>query len=65
MLHVAVAYETIASEQFPGDLLGPLYHQADMIRTPLDLGSEFAHVPEGLGLGVELDEQQLVRWRAD
>ena len=40
-----------------------LYHEADLLTEPLTLGQEFAHVPEGPGLGVELDEEQLRRWR--
>ena len=31
--------------------------------TPLALGPEVARVPEGPGLGVELDEDQLAHWR--
>ena len=34
-----------------------------MITEPLRLGPETAHVPDGPGLGVELDEDQLDRWR--
>jgi len=63
MLHVGVAERTIASESYPGDFLGPLYHEADMLTEPLKLGPETAHVPEGPGLGVELDIDQLEHWR--
>jgi L-alanine-DL-glutamate epimerase-like enolase superfamily enzyme len=63
MLHLACAESTIASETYPDDLIGPLYHEADMITEPLELGPEVARVPEGPGLGVELDEKQLERWR--
>ncbi len=63
MLHVATAVPIIDSETYPADIIGPLYHEADMIRQPLALGPEVAHCPEGPGLGVELDEDQLERWR--
>ena len=63
MLHLAVAVPAIDSETYPADILGPLYHEADMIREPLALGPEVAQVPEGPGLGVELDEEQVDRWR--
>ena len=63
MLHVAAAMPTIDSETYPADLIGPLYHEADLLRTPLALGPEVARVPEGPGLGVELDEEQLACWR--
>ncbi|MFN0055100.1 MAG: mandelate racemase/muconate lactonizing enzyme family protein [Planctomycetales bacterium] len=65
MLHVAVADAAIDSETYPADLIGPLYHAGDLITQPLELGPEVARVPEGPGLGVELDEQQLARYRTD
>ena len=64
MLHLGAAVPTIDSETYPGDFLGPLYHEADMITDPLQLGPLEAVVPEGPGLGVTLDEDQLERWRA-
>jgi muconate cycloisomerase len=63
MLHVGAAASSIASEQYPGDFIGPLYHEADMLKTPLALGPETARVPDGPGLGVELDEEQLEKYR--
>jgi L-alanine-DL-glutamate epimerase-like enolase superfamily enzyme len=63
MLHLAVALSGIASEVYPADAIGPLYHEADLLTRPLALGPEVARVPEGPGLGVELDAGQLRRWR--
>ncbi len=63
MLHVAAACRTIDSEKYPADLIGPLYHEADLLKTPLTLGPAAARVPDGPGLGVELDEEQLERYR--
>jgi len=63
MLHVGAAVNSIASEQYPGDFIGPLYHEADMLKTPLTLGPQTASVPDGPGLGVELDEDQLEQYR--
>lgn len=63
MLHLGAALPTIASERFPGDFIGPLYHEADLLKTPLQLGPVAADVPDGPGLGVELDEGQLERYR--
>ena len=62
MLHVAAAMPTIDSETYPADLIGPLYHEADLLKTSLTLGPEVARVPDGPGLGVELDEEQLAHW---
>lgn len=63
MLHLGAALPSIASEQYPGDFIGPLYHEADMLMEPLTLGPAAALVPEGPGLGVELDPQQLETYR--
>jgi muconate cycloisomerase len=63
MLHVAAACPAVASEIYPADAIGPLYHEADLLTEPLTLGPEAALVPEGPGLGVELDTEQVERWR--
>jgi L-alanine-DL-glutamate epimerase-like enolase superfamily enzyme len=63
MLHVAAALPGIASEVYPADAIGPLYHESDLLTRPLDLGPVAAKVPTGPGLGVELDEEQVRRWR--
>ena len=65
MLHLAVAEPSLDSETYPADLIGPLYHDADMITEPLSLGPVTAKPPTGPGLGVELDEEQLARYRTD
>ena len=63
MLHLGAAAEAIDNETYPGDYLGPLYHEADMITDSLRLGPVTARVPDGPGLGVDLDQDQLERWR--
>lgn len=63
MLHVGAAISNIDSEKYPGDFVGPIYHEADLLKTPLSLGPPVAAVPDGPGLGVELDEEQLARYQ--
>jgi muconate cycloisomerase len=63
MLHVAAAFPEVDTDTFPADTIGPFYHEADLITEPLELGPPAALVPSGPGLGVELDEAQLNRWR--
>ena len=63
MLHIAAAFPEVDTECFPADTIGPFYHDADLITQPLDLGPPSAKIPTGPGLGVELDEAQLARWR--
>jgi muconate cycloisomerase len=63
MLHVAAAFPEIDCDTFPADTIGPIYHDGDVIKEPLDLGPPYAKVPDGVGLGVELDEAAVAKWR--
>ena len=63
MLHLACALAGIDSETYPADILGPHYHESDLLTQPLALGPEGAQVPDGPGLGVELDEAALAKYR--
>ncbi len=65
MLHLAAAVPNIDSATYPADILGPHYHEADLLAEPLALLPEGARVPDGPGLGVMLDEDQLRRFRVD
>ncbi len=65
MLHLACAVANIDSATYPADILGPHYHEADLLTEPLLLGPEGAAVPDGPGLGVAIDEKQLRRFRVD
>lgn len=65
MLHVAAAFPEIDTETYPADTIGPFYHDHDLICQSLALGPPHAMIPTGPGLGVELDEQQLKRFRVD
>jgi muconate cycloisomerase len=63
MLHLAVAVPEIMSDRYPADLTGPLYHESDLLIQPLTVGPEAAVPPDGPGLGVELNPEQVERWR--
>jgi muconate cycloisomerase len=63
MLQVAAAFPEIDCETFPADTIGPFYHETDLLRQPLDLGPPAARIPDGPGLGVELDDAAVDRWR--
>jgi muconate cycloisomerase len=62
MLHLACAIKNIDSETYPADILGPHYHESDLLAEPLDLSFSGARVPTGPGLGVALDEEKLDRF---
>jgi muconate cycloisomerase len=59
------AIDTIRDCPVPSDVIGPLYHDADIIQTPVRIESGRAFVPAGAGLGVELDEDALKRFGVD
>ncbi len=63
MLHVAAAFPEVDTDAFPADTIGPFYHDGEVITNPLDLGPPHAKVPDGIGLGVELDDAAVARWR--
>ena len=65
MLHLACAVPNLDSATYPADILGPHYHETDLLTEPLALGPDGARVPHGPGLGIELDEEQLNRFRVD
>ena len=64
MLHVAAASDAIDSERFPADLIGPFYHESDLLTEPLQLGPPVARVPTRPGLGVEFDDNLLEKYRS-
>jgi muconate cycloisomerase len=65
MLHLAAAAPAIYSTAYPADILGPHYHETDLLAEPLRLDPDGARVPDGPGLGIELDEEKLSRFRVD
>ena len=65
MLHLACSTPGIDSFSYPADILGPHYHETDLLVEPLHLGPDLAVVPDKPGLGVELDEKLLARFRSD
>jgi len=54
MCHLAVSTPNVAAEQFPGDLLGPLYYDDPVVETPIRYSGGTVHCPEGPGLGVAM-----------
>ncbi len=65
MAHLAAALPNLDSETYPADLIGPHYHEADLLAEPLELSYAHARVPDGPGLGVTIDEDTLKRFRVD
>ncbi|MCP4815760.1 MAG: muconate cycloisomerase, partial [Planctomycetaceae bacterium] len=58
MAHLIVGRENMQVEKYPGDLLGPFYHQQSIARNPLDIQGPLTTLHElpGLGIDVAWDE---------
>ncbi len=63
MAHLATATPGVGAEEFPCDILGPLAYEEDLLTEPLEVRDGAVRAPEKPGLGVELDESKLARYR--
>lgn len=55
MGHLIVACPNMQVEQYPGDALGPIYHEFGIAKNPLVIVGPNVTVPSGPGMGVEVD----------
>ena len=65
MIHLAMATPGIGAEEFPCDILGTFFYEADLLQEPLPITAGSARPLEKPGLGVELDPEKLARYRVD
>jgi muconate cycloisomerase len=64
MGHVVVARQNMQVEKYPGDTLGPIYHEFSLVREPVRIEGPLVTVPDRPGLGVEVDWQLARQHRA-
>jgi L-alanine-DL-glutamate epimerase-like enolase superfamily enzyme len=62
IVHLAA---TVPELDLACDACGVLYHEADLLTAPLRVTNGHIEVPTSPGLGVEIDEEELRRWRID
>jgi muconate cycloisomerase len=55
MGHLIVACPNMQVERYPGDALGPIYHEFSIVKNPLTIAGPLVTIPSGPGLGVEID----------
>jgi muconate cycloisomerase len=55
MCHLVVACRNINVETYPGDILGPDYHEFPIVREPLEIRGPLISISDRPGLGVEVD----------
>ena len=63
MVHLAMATPGVTAEEFPCDIIGPFYYEDDIVRDPLPIQHGQARGNEKPGLGVELDDDKVERYR--
>ncbi len=63
MAHLATASPGIGAEEFPCDILGTLAYEHDLLAETLTYRDGAVYAPDKPGLGVELDEAAVARYR--
>ena len=58
-IHLGMAMTNLGPDS---DACGVLYHEADLLKTPLRIEDGFSYPPDGPGLGVEVDMSVLESW---
>lgn len=65
MIHLAIATPGITAEQFPCDIIGPLYYTDNILLETPPLAQGKALPIDRPGLGVELDEKKIRMYRVE
>lgn len=65
MIHLAMATPAFGNSDYPCDIIGPLFYTDDLLKQPLPIRGGEARPFEDPGLGVELDEEKVRRYRVD
>jgi muconate cycloisomerase len=63
MLHLACAHRGIKPDEYPCDIIGPHYYEDDILREPLSLAAGRAVPTNRPGLGVDLDDAKVEKYR--
>jgi len=63
MIHLAMATPGVGAEEFPCDILSPFLYEEDLLKEPLPITGGQARPFERPGLGVDLDEEKVQRYR--
>jgi L-alanine-DL-glutamate epimerase-like enolase superfamily enzyme len=65
MAHFVVATPNMQVELYPGDLLGPDYHEVSIARNPLCIVGPLTTLGSGPGLGIDVDLEVVKQHRLD
>ena len=65
MIHLGLALPAIKPERIPCDIISRFFYVGDIVREPLPVEGGLARPLTGPGLGVDLDEAAVARFRVD
>lgn len=65
MLHLGLAHRGITPDQYPCDIIGPFYYEADILKESLNLSGGRAVANGRPGLGVELNDAIVQKYRTE
>jgi len=63
MGHLVVAHANMQVESYPGDALGPVYHEFSIVKDPLSIEGPIVSISDRPGLGVAVDWELARRHR--
>lgn len=55
MAHFVVSTPNMRVEDFPGDMLGPVYHEFSIVKNPISIRGPLTTITDRPGLGVDVD----------
>jgi muconate cycloisomerase len=65
MIHLGISTPGITPDQYPCDIIGPLFYTDEILTEPLPLKDGKALPLDRPGLGVELDDDKIKRYRVE
>jgi muconate cycloisomerase len=65
MAHLVVACPNMQVEKYPGDMLGPDYHEIRVAKDPIEIAGPITTITDRPGLGIEVDWNLARRLRCD
>src|SRR4029078_9599086 len=63
MIHLALSARGIDADTYPCDIIGPLFYEDDVLTEPLSIGGGSARAHDRPGLGIDLDEEKVEKYR--
>ncbi len=63
MIHLALSAPAIDADNFPCDIIGPLFYEGDVLTEPLPIAPGSARLHDAPGLGIELDDELVEKFR--